>query len=125
MLSCVPCSWQLRIRATDNRKPEKVVNATVIVTITRDESKPVFSDTPYADARVSENAPVGREFYTKVQALDRDLRGSMKYAVIGDMPAPTFFAINQDNGHLVVKSNLKADDETKYTVRNEGPVNLI
>ncbi len=40
----------------------------------------------------------------------------MKYQVIGDVPAPTFFGINEDTGRIFVKSNLKADDEVDYRV---------
>ena len=48
----------------------------------------------------------------------------MQYEVIGDMPAPTFFDINQDTGTLKVKSSLKLDDKFEYTV-NSCIVNLI
>ena len=67
---------QLRVEASDGRKPARTAQATVRISITRDESKPVFSNTPYTDARVSENSAVKVEFYTKVKATDGDLQVS-------------------------------------------------
>ena len=46
------------------------------------------------------------------------LQGSMQYKVIGDMPAPSFFDINQNTGRIVVKTNLKLDDGMEYKVSN-------
>ena len=65
---------QLFIQATDGREQERTANATVTVNIIRDESKPIFRSIPYNDAKVSENADPGTEFYNKVRAEDRDLQ---------------------------------------------------
>ena len=40
----------------------------------------------------------------------------MKYAIIGDMPAPTYFNIDEYTGHLSVKANLKGDAAFTYQV---------
>jgi protocadherin Fat 4 len=108
--------YVITVMASDGREPENTANSTITVSITRDESRPEFQNTPYNDATVSENLPVGREFYDRIRASDQDLQGTMQYAVIGDMPAPTFFDINT-NGRLFVKSNLKLDDEVQYSLR--------
>ena len=41
----------------------------------------------------------------------------MKYKVIGDLLAPSMFAVN-DDGQISVASNLKEDDAFSYTVSN-------
>jgi len=65
---------QLHVQATDGRVPENTANATIILTVTRDESVPYFENTPYDDAKVSENAEVGADFYSKLHATDNDLQ---------------------------------------------------
>ena len=67
-------SQQLEVQATDGREPERTADATVVVVIIRDESKPAFINTPYDEATVSENAAEGTVFYSKVSAQDRDLQ---------------------------------------------------
>ena len=66
--------FQLQLRASDGRDPPRISNATVTVSITRDESTPQFFGTPYDNARVSENAEVGRVFFNRVRAADQDLQ---------------------------------------------------
>ena len=40
----------------------------------------------------------------------------MKYAIIGDMPAPTYFSIDEYTGHLAVSADLKGDAAFTYQV---------
>lgn len=40
----------------------------------------------------------------------------MIYGVVGDMPAPTFFGINENSGQIYVKSNLRTDTNMEYKV---------
>ena len=40
----------------------------------------------------------------------------MKYEIIGDMPAPTYFSIDENTGHLSVKKDLKKGDALVYQV---------
>ena len=40
----------------------------------------------------------------------------MKYAVIGDRPAPTYFTVDGNTGRLSVKANLKQSDAFTYKV---------
>ena len=40
----------------------------------------------------------------------------MKYAVIGDMPAPTYFTVDENTGQLSVKADLKESDAFTYKV---------
>ncbi len=65
---------QLTIQVSDGRDPENTANGTITVSITRDESRPSFQNTPYNDATVSENLPSGRVFYNNVRATDQDLQ---------------------------------------------------
>ncbi len=67
-------TFQLQLRASDGRDPPRISNATVTVSITRDESTPQFFGTPYDNARVSENAEIGRVFFNRVRAADQDLQ---------------------------------------------------
>ena len=62
------------MEATDGRDPERTAIVTVVVYISRDESKPTFTGQPYDDATVSENAALGTVFYTRVRAEDGDLQ---------------------------------------------------
>ena len=67
---------QFQVRATDSR-PLGVVRsaeATVVITITRDQGPPVFTRTPYSTV-VPINQAVNTTFYT-VSAFDNDLRVS-------------------------------------------------
>ena len=41
----------------------------------------------------------------------------MTYELIGDMPAPSLFAVSPSSGDVTVRQNLKSDDEMQYVVR--------
>ena len=43
-------------------------------------------------------------------------QGEMKYAVVGDMPAPTYFTVDENTGQLSVKADLKESDAFTYKV---------
>ncbi len=52
----------------------------------------------------------------------------MRFEAIGDMPAPSYFDINEETGAISVKADLKTDDEIEYKVcvvnfcpRDRGP----
>ena len=66
--------------ASDGRKPPKTANTTLAISVTRDESRPEFQDTPYA-VRVSENAEVDSIVYT-VRATDQDVQVSGTYYIV-------------------------------------------
>ena len=40
----------------------------------------------------------------------------MRFEAIGDMPAPSYFDINEETGAISVKADLKTDDEIEYKV---------
>ncbi len=44
------------------------------------------------------------------------MQGEIRYEVIGDLPAPSYFSINEKSGAISVKEDLKTDDEMEYTV---------
>lgn len=49
----------------------------------------------------------------------------MKYTVIGDMPAPTYFDVDENTGHISVKANLKLSDAFTYQVVGDFVLYLV
>ncbi len=45
-------------------------------------------------------------------------QGQLRYEIIGDYPAPSFFQIKEDDGQITVKNDLKTDNlkSTQYDV---------
>ena len=69
-----PFCWQLSIRATDQRVPERTDDTTVQVLVTRNQFAPAFGNEPY-QVTVPETTPVNSTIIS-VTATDRDLRVS-------------------------------------------------
>ncbi len=46
----------------------------------------------------------------------------MRFEAIGDMPAPSYFDINEETGAISVKADLKTDDEIEYKVMLHQPM---
>lgn len=65
--------FQINVRASDQRDPEKTTDATVTLTILRDNFPPQFRNEPYI-ARTTELTDTGTVFFTLVEAFDRDLK---------------------------------------------------
>ncbi len=66
-----PWILQLVVSASDGRGGAS--NATIVVSVSRDEEPPAFRGAPYQPGTVSENSPAGNGVYT-VTARDPDLK---------------------------------------------------
>ncbi|GFN78435.1 protocadherin fat 4, partial [Plakobranchus ocellatus] len=97
------------VQARDQRVNEKTDNATVIVNVIRNNFVPNFIDQPYLFG-LSENTAVGTSVF-KVSAVDQDLSaiGALRYDVIGESITPFYFGIDQLDGTITVKNNLRTD----------------
>jgi len=51
-----------------------------------------------------------------------DLQEELFFEIVGDYPAPSFFAINSENGRITVRNDLRSDNlkSTEYTVSCVG-----
>ena len=60
--------------------------------------------------------------FPKIALIDCDglifvcTQGSIRYEIVGDMPAPNYFDISEESGAISVKADLKTDDEMTYSV---------
>ena len=108
---------QLNIRARDQGSPEQFATSVVIINIIRDTQLPVFLQQPYRTT-VLRTIPVNQTVLT-ARATDADLQGEIRFEVIGDYPAPSFFDINTQTGAIVVTQSLVADSVKtgQYTLR--------
>ncbi|KAK0048619.1 protocadherin Fat 4, partial [Biomphalaria pfeifferi] len=99
------------------------VPVTVIVNITRDQYSPVFS-TASCDQPISANINTGALVLT-VTATDNDTlprfgTASIRYSLIGDDGAPSFFNIDSTNGQITVRSGLTSNSADIYKLRVEA-----
>ena len=101
--------------AIDTGIPEKLKTIEVIIQVVRDEFHPAFNQEAFEAPEVPENKAVG-ERIMQVQGKDQDQKGQLKYAIIGDPPAPDFFEINADNGVITIKKDLRTDYAPYYIV---------
>ena len=55
----------------------------------------------------------------QVRAHDPDLMEKIKFEIVGDYPAPSFFSISETDGQIKIKQDLKSDNlkSTLYSVR--------
>ncbi|KAL8559117.1 hypothetical protein ACOMHN_046165 [Nucella lapillus] len=109
--------YRFRMRARDQRVPERTAISNVTISVIRDASDPIFLDDPYF-ASVTETAANGTSVY-RASAVDSDLRGNLVYEVIGDGVAPAFFTVNSLTGLVSVydRSALLFDRGTAYVLR--------
>ncbi|KAL5018741.1 hypothetical protein ScPMuIL_004463 [Solemya velum] len=107
-------TYRMIIQAQDGKN---TANADVSISIFRDQANPRFTDTGYSRT-VNENIIVGTSIID-VNAQDNDLIGVIKYEVIGNYPAPSFFEIDEVTGRISLSRNLKLDGirDDKYTLR--------
>lgn len=104
----------MNVNACDNNVPVKCDFAVAYVTINRQQSPPVFVDTPYA-ITISELQSVGSSIFT-VRATTSNPQGKIVYGVQGVAPAPAFFGLSGSSGVITVLMDLKQDLNLIYTV---------
>ncbi len=99
-------TYRITVMASDDRG--KNANASVVITISRDQQPPVWSNTPYRAGTVSENKANQSGIYT-IKANDADLKGEIIYEVLGEYPAPKYFTVGRTSGVIRVNGNIKTD----------------
>ena len=102
------------MNACDNNVPVKCDFAVAYVTIDRQQSPPVFIDTPYA-ITISELQSVSSSIFT-VRATTSNPQGRIVYGIQGVAPAPAFFGLNGSSGIITILMDLKQDLNLVYTV---------
>lgn len=93
-------------------------NATVRITVIRNENVPVFTNSGQYTFSIKENLGLNNKA-GDVRAEDKDSRAPfnrVRYTIVGEDSAPAYFSISQETGEIRVKANLRADSQTKYTV---------
>ena len=106
--------FQMRVQAYDQGSPVKEGEAQIGIVVTRNEFPPEFIDGPYTQT-VSENLPNNTGIYT-LRGRDQDLKGELRYEVLGISPAPLFFRVNPTAGTVFTKDDLRKDRGLTYTV---------
>ena len=104
----------MRVRAYDQGNPIKEGEAQIGIVVTRNQFPPVFIDGPYTQT-VSENLPNNTGIYT-LRGSDQDLKGELRYEVLGISPAPLFFRVNPTAGTVFTRDDLRKDRGLTYTV---------
>ncbi|XP_035826841.1 protocadherin Fat 4, partial [Aplysia californica] len=103
----VQISDQLNLRARDQGVPEQFDVSVAIINIIRDQQLPRFTQLPYR-VTVQRTVPVNSTVL-RARAEDLDLQGEIRFGVIGNYPAPTFFDINEVTGNVIVTQTLGLD----------------
>lgn len=117
-------SYRLRIEAADNGLPLKKNEMTLYITVKRSSNPPRFNGAPYPQKTIDQTYKVDT-IITQVKAHDPDSVGGsggsadIRFSIIGDYPAPSFFKIDEKTGEIKVKESLTKDNlkSTQYLVR--------
>lgn len=99
--------FQLSVRASDQRVPERVDDSVIIIDILRDQFPPIFQNEPYAFS-ITDNQPLNTSIF-QVSAFDQDLRGDLIYESIGLYPGQSFFTVGRLDGRIYASRSLKED----------------
>ncbi|XP_064610242.1 protocadherin Fat 4-like [Liolophura sinensis] len=107
--------YLMTVMVRDNHYPERTAEATIEVTVRRDENNPRF-DRPTYTANVSSSA-VNRTVVITVRATDGDTwAGPMVYELVGNALARYYFGIDSTRGIVYVRNDLSTDSSTTYTL---------
>ncbi|KAJ8319080.1 hypothetical protein KUTeg_004171 [Tegillarca granosa] len=94
-------------------------NASITVNVIRNQHTPYFLNEPYRKD-LEQNIGPG-VFVLKISANDDDQAGTpfsqVKYRIIGDDSAPTFFGINENTGDITISQTLGGTNTNQYSVR--------
>ena len=114
-LQVIHLVFQVVVRARDQSQPEQEALATVKIIVNRDEFPPTVERGEYP-LKVSENrAPNDGVSLLQIEAEDRDLTGTLRFEVVGDLAAPSFFSVD-DSGNVLLVRSLRMDIADSYTV---------
>ncbi|RUS82555.1 hypothetical protein EGW08_009685 [Elysia chlorotica] len=114
-----PSNYRLRVRAVDNRQPQRSAEASVILTVTRNGNSPIFINTPYLliNPPLSENIVPGPSvLYNTIEARDTDNRLPLVYEVVTNTSGAYFFGIDRNTAALTLRNSLLFGGSTDYTL---------
>eukprot|EP00105_Crassostrea_gigas_P030808 XP_011453260.1 PREDICTED: protocadherin-like wing polarity protein stan [Crassostrea gigas] len=100
--------------------PTGVETATITVYVTKNDHTPYFINEPYSkdlEGTIQLGASV---FHVTARDDDRLLFGSVRYKIIGDDLAPTYFQIDENSGMIVTKNALSGVNQNQFKVRVEA-----
>ncbi|XP_078316513.1 protocadherin Fat 4-like isoform X2 [Crassostrea virginica] len=98
----VGTSYTLRITAHDTRYPNNRATATVTISVTRNLNSPRFIGI-YSET-ILDGVPLGYQVL-QVNATDDD-NDPIRYSIIGDSRAQTYYYINPETGWITIKQHL-------------------
>ena len=81
----------------------------IYVEVERSTRAPRYDNNPFSDIRIPESTRVGEKVFT-FTAHDPDLQGELRFEIVGDYPAPSFFRMDEKTGELSVAKDLKSDN---------------
>ncbi|CAG0905084.1 unnamed protein product, partial [Cyprideis torosa] len=111
--------FRLTVGTRENQRDEQESIATVVVQVTDvNDIPPTFVRVP-GPIRVLDVDPVGIPV-GRLEARDAD--GSspgnvVRYSVIGEGKAPTYFAVDEDMGVITVKDDLRKEIDSQYRIQ--------
>ena len=111
---------QLTIQARDMATPSKAseTNARVTVRVYRNLNSPKFDQDRYLPNYIDRDVGTGHVVHNVI-ARDSDVRdpyNQVRYSIIGDSKARTYFEINEETGTVTVARDLNEDDSEEYLV---------
>ncbi|GFS23625.1 protocadherin Fat 4, partial [Elysia marginata] len=112
-------SYVLRVQAVDDREPRKSAQASVTLTVLRNQNSPVFVNTPYEliNPSLSENTVPGPTvLYSTIEAVDTDNRLPLVYEVIANTSGAYFFNVDRNTGDLTLRNSLLFGASQLYTL---------
>ena len=118
-----PTQYTLNVRAYDLGTPSLSTSqdATVFLTVTRNQFSPVFFNEPYSTSIDQSRSP--GSFVLRVTASDSDTvspYGDVTLRLIGDDDGTVFFNFNPTTSNITVAQDLSQDTATYYQLRIEA-----
>ncbi|KAL5018737.1 hypothetical protein ScPMuIL_004459 [Solemya velum] len=110
-------TYKLRVVAADTAYPLETTTVTVDITVTRNEGRPVFLNTPYR-VTIPEATTIGTCFLN-ITAIDSD-GDKVVYTVLENQSSATvtnYFFLSSDSGRLCVRILLYGPSQKDYTMK--------
>lgn len=99
---------QLTVAAVDSGSPSRQQNVSVTINIERDNGPPVFQNLPYTTTITHDHTV--NSLVKATTAVDSDLKGELVYEIVGNIPAPSFFYLpNENSGRILLRNDLRFD----------------
>ncbi|VDH99244.1 protocadherin Fat 4, partial [Mytilus galloprovincialis] len=111
-------TFSFRVRARDQGKPENYGEASVAITIDRDDNTPQFVYPPNLSSYFATIEETRTGLILSVRATDNDNEptGSIQYEAVGDGLAIAYFGV-ENNGNVNVQKSLLTTTETNFLLQ--------